>query len=243
MHDKIQSEQHSVGQSILLHLLPGLLITAGYFALIGPLQRAGYPSIMALTVAAIFLLIPVQLGYLLVQGKRLNGRYGLRGVISYRQKLPFKQYLLWVPVLFVAAGLIFTLFKPVNLFLQERVFAAWPILQSGLEGGFAKGPLIVTYVLVAIFVTVIGPTVEELYFRGYLLPRMGYAGKWAPLLHSFLFALYHFFTPWMIVTRTLAMLPMIYAVQRKNITLSIIVHVLLNSLDVFAAIAFIMTMT
>ena len=47
----------------------------------------------------------------------------------------------------------------------------------------------------------------------------------------------------MIVTRTLAMLPMIYAVKRKNITLSIIVHVLLNSLDVFAAIAFIMTMT
>ena len=243
MHDKIQSEQHSVGQSILLHLMPGLLITAGYFALIGPLQRAGYPSIMALTVAAIFLLIPVQLGYLLVQGKRLNGRYSLQGVISYRRPLPFKQYLLWVPVLFVAAGLIFTLFKPVNLFLQERVFAAWPTLQSGLEGGFAKGPLIATYVLVAIFVTVIGPTVEELYFRGYLLPRMGYVGKWAPLLHSFLFALYHFFTPWMIVTRTLAMLPMIYAVQRKNITLSIIVHVLLNSLDVFAAIAFIMTMT
>ena len=111
MHDKIQSEQHSVGQSILLHLMPGLLITAGYFALIGPLQRAGYPSIMALTVAAIFLLIPVQLGYLLVQGKRLNGRYSLQGVISYRWPLPFKQYLLWVPELFVAAGLIFTLFK------------------------------------------------------------------------------------------------------------------------------------
>ena len=236
-------KQHTPLQSILLHLVPGFLITAGYFALIGPLQRAGYPSIMALTVAAIFLLIPVQLGYLLVQGKRLNGRYSLQGVISYRRSLPFKQYLLWVPVLFVAAGLIFTLFKPVNLFLQERVFAAWPTLQSGLEGGFAKGSLIVTYVLVAIFVTVIGPTVEELYFRGYLLPRMGFAGKWAPLLHSFLFALYHFFTPWMIVTRTLAMLPMVYAVQRKNITLSIIVHVLLNSLDVFAGIAFITKMS
>ncbi len=39
------------------------------------------------------------------------------------------------------------------------------------------------------------------------------------------------------------MLPLIYAVQRKNIYLSIITHVLLNSLDVIAAVGFIANMT
>lgn len=242
MQDKTQPEQHSIGQSILLHLLPGLLITAGYFVLIGPLGRAGYPSMMALMLPIVFILTPVELGYLLMQGRRVNGRLGLKGMISYTQPISVWQYFAGVLVLFVAAGLVFTLLKPLNLFLEQTVFAAWPSLQSGLEGGFARGPLIATYIMVAVFGVVVGPVVEELYFRGYLLPRMGYAGKWAPLLHSFLFALYHFFTPWMIVTRTLAMLPMVYAVRRKNITLSMITHVLLNSLDLIAGIAFIARM-
>jgi len=234
---------HTPLQSILLHLVPGALITVVYFALLGPVARAGYPSMMALILPVVFVLIPVQLGYLLVQGKRLNERLSLKDVISYRQPIPTWQYFVWVPVLFVAAGLIFTVAKPLDSFLYNNVFSAWPSLQTGLEGGYEKEVLVRTYILFAVFVTVLGPTVEELYFRGYLLPRMDYAGKWAPLLHSFLFALYHLFTPWFFITRTLAMLPLIYAVRRKNITLSIITHVLLNSIDVIVAVGFIANMT
>ena len=208
----------------------------------GPVVRAGYPSVMALVLSGMLLLVPVQLGYLLVQGKRLNGRFSLRGVISYRRPLTVKQYLIWVPVLFVLTGLIFTVTKPVSAFLQAQVFSAWPPLQTGMEGGFEKSALVLTYVLFAIFIVVLGPTVEELYFRGYLLPRMGYAGKWDVVLHSFLFAVYHFFTPWMVFTRTLGMLPLAIAVKRKNIWVSVIVHVLANALDLIAAIAFIASM-
>jgi membrane protease YdiL (CAAX protease family) len=239
MPEALFLKQHTPLQSIALHLLPGVLITAGYFALLGSVARVGYPSIMALVLSGMFLLVPVQLGYLLVQGKRLNGRYGLRGVISYRRPLPAKQYLLWVPLLFVLTGLIFTVTKPVSAILQAQVFNAWPPLQTGMEGGFEKGALVLTYVLFSIFIVVLGPAVEELYFRGYLLPRMGYAGKWDVVLHSFLFAVYHFFTPWMVFTRTLGMIPLAFAVKRKNIWISVIVHVLANSLDLFAAIAFI----
>lgn len=239
MPEALFLKQHTPLQSIALHLLPGVLITAGYFALLGSVARVGYPSVMALVLSGMFLLVPVQLGYLLVQGKRLNGRYGLRGVISYRRPLPAKQYLLWVPLLFVLTGLIFTVTKPVSAILQAQVFNAWPPLQTGMEGGFEKGALVLTYVLFSIFIVVLGPAVEELYFRGYLLPRMGYAGKWDVVLHSFLFAVYHFFTPWMVFTRTLGMIPLAFAVKRKNIWISVIVHVLANSLDLFAAIAFI----
>jgi hypothetical protein len=92
-----------------------------------------------------------------------------------------------------------------------------------------------------LFVAFLGPLVEELYFRGYLLPRMN--GKLGPLLHSFLFAAYHVFTPWMIITRTIGLLPLIYAVKHKNIYVGIIVHILLNTIDVAAGIIFIFRMT
>ena len=64
-------------------------------------------------------------------------------------------------------------------------------------------------------------------------------GSFAPLLHSFLFAAIHVFTPWMIITRTLGLLPILYAVKKKSITIGMIVHILGNSLDVVAACIFI----
>ena len=235
-------EQHSFAKSLFLHLFPGILISITYFLLIRPLQQQGYPSIMAVMLAIIIILIPFELGYLLFQGKKKNGRFSLKGIVSYRQQIPVLQYFIWVPILFVVLGLIFTLFKPVDAYLHEQIFSAWPLLQSGLEGGFSKSSLITTYLLVALLGAILAPAVEEFYFRGYLLPRMGYAGKWAPLLHSFLFAVYHFFTPWLFITRTIAMLPLIYVIRRKNIFVGIIVHILVNFIDVIAGITFIVSM-
>ena len=50
-----------------------------------------------------------------------------------------------------------------------------------------------------------GPIVEELYFRGYLLPRMEWMGRWAPLVNVSLFSLYHFWSPWQILGRILGL--------------------------------------
>ena len=198
---------------------------------------------MALLCALVVIMIPAELGYLLYQGQKKNGRYSLSGVVSYRRSIPIQQYFLWVPVLFVVMGVIFIPMKPVDAFIQQNLFSWVPVLDNGLQGGYSRGALILTTTMLAIFGAVVAPTVEEFYFRGYLLPRMGYAGKWAPLLHTLLFGLYHFWTPWMFLSRTLGMLPITYAVQRKNLNLAIIVHVLVNSLDVITAIAFIMSMS
>ena len=84
---------------------------------------------------------------------------------------------------------------------------------------------------------------EELGWRGYLLPRMGYAGKWSPLLHSFLFALYHMWTPWMIITRTLGTLPLVWAAKRRSLYLSMAVHITVNAVDLITGIAFIAAMS
>jgi hypothetical protein len=58
-----------------------------------------------------------------------------------------------------------------------------------------------------------------------------------------LFAIYHVFTPWMFITRTLGMLPLVYAVRRRNLFISVIVHVLVNLIDVVTGVSFILAMT
>ncbi len=224
---------------MLLHLLPGFLIGVCYFALVPVARQLGYPSIAALMITVIVVLVPFELGYLFYQGRKATGRFSLQGVVAYRNRLPVWQYLLWVPVLFVLLALIFTLMKPVDAFLRENLFSWIPPLNGGLDGNYSREALIVTYALVGVFGVVIGPVVEELYFRGHLLPRMGYAGKWSPLLHSFLFALYHMWTPWLLLTRTLGTLPLVWAAQRKSLYLSMAVHVALNTVDLITGIVFI----
>ncbi len=74
------------------------------------------------------------------------------------------------------------------------------------------------------------PWVEEFYFRGYLLPRMGRFGRWAPLVNTALFSLYHVWLPWEFFGRLAALLPAMYVVWcKRGLAVSVWVHVLLNS--------------
>lgn len=238
-------EKHTIGQSIGLHLLPGILAGAFYYALAQPIRNLGYPSLAALIIAGFFMLIPFQVGFLLYQGKKKNGTLSLNGIVLYRQRISLRQYLFWVPVIFLLVGLLFAGLAPVAGFL-ESLFAWLPEamhLDMGLGGEYSKSVLIITYLFAFIFVVLIGPTVEELYFRGYLLPRMPQLKGWTPILHSTLFALYHTWTPWMFITRTIGLLPLIYIVQRKrNIYLGILIHIFANAIDIIVGVAFILSL-
>src|SRR4030042_3202000 len=117
-----QIEKHSTTQSVVLHLCPGLLVGCFYVLARQPVANMGYPSIFALLLAFAFILIPVELGFLYYQGKKKTGRFTLQGIISYRTSIPWWQYLVWVLIIFIATGAIVTLFKPVDAFLQERLF-------------------------------------------------------------------------------------------------------------------------
>jgi membrane protease YdiL (CAAX protease family) len=240
MTNQQQNEKHTTAQSIILHLFPGILIGGFYFLVRQPVQEFGYPSIFALMLALVFILVPVELGYLLYQGKQKTGRYTLENIISYRVSIPWWQYIVWVLIVLVVTGVIFTGLKPLENILMDKLFFWVPTLDSGLDGNYSKTALIVTYVTMLVFGGIVAPLVEELYFRGYLLARM--PGKYAAVFHSFLFAAYHMWTPWMIVSRTVGVLPQIIAVKKKNIYIGIIVHVLVNLIDVIAGFAFIASM-
>ena len=96
-------------------------------------------------------------------------------------------------------------------------------------GSYSMGMKITVWILGLVFTSILGPFVEELYFRGYLLPRIDRFKYWAPLIHTILFAVYHFWSPWLIPIRIIAILPMNYLVYwKKDVKIGVVTHVLLN---------------
>jgi len=238
--------KHTLIESLLYHLIPGILIGAGYYLTVPAIQSAGYPSVMALILTAIFVLVPGELGVLFLHGKRRNGKFSLRGVVLYRQKLVWWQYVLWIVVIFITSGLIITVLNPVSSFI-EGWFNWIPEnlrLGMGLSDTFSRSKLIQTYALHFIFIVIVAPWIEELYFRGFLLPRMPEKlGLSGPIVHSLFFAIYHTWSPWMFLARSLALLPLIYIVRwKRNIFLGIGAHWLINSIDFVMGVMFILSM-
>jgi membrane protease YdiL (CAAX protease family) len=229
-----EMEQHSPLRSILLHLLPGAIAT-GVFLFTVPLVNAlGYPSITALYLPMILTVILVELGYLLVQGRKRNGRLSLEGTVNYREPVPGWYYLVF-PILIVIWGVIVTaMVSPIDHLVLTRAFAwlpDWYALRNLLElpGMYSRQSLLVTAFFAILLNGIVGPVVEELYFRGHLLPRMSNLGRWASLVNVVLFSLYHFWSPWMFLSRVVLLIPMVYLVWwKRNIYIGIIAHCLLN---------------
>lgn len=242
---KNEIDEQSLLKSATWHLLPGLLGGTFYFA-VAPLVRAnGFPTVMALLLAGFFVLVPFELGFLLFQKNR-NGQKLFNGVIQYFKHIPIWQHFVLIPIIILLAGILFKAFSFSSDFL--KTFFSWLpsdiFLDMGLDGEYSKSKLIITYTLFLLLIVLILPTIEELYFRGYLLPRMPSRLKgWTEIIHSGFFALYHTWTPWMFIVRTFGVLPLIYAVKRKeNIFIGIVAHCLLNSVDFFIGFKFILNL-
>jgi membrane protease YdiL (CAAX protease family) len=222
--------QHSLSKSILLHLLPGVLILV-FFVIAAPLaKRVGVHSMIGYTLAVFFVQIPFELGLLYYLGKKRNGRLSLQGIVLYREPMPVRYYiLLAVPCILWLFVILYIVFAPLETYLTENVF-------SWLPGWFQQGRFVenpdqyptssLWLVLALLWIAAIpGPAVEELYFRGFLLPRISRFGRWSPLINTILFSLEHLATPWQSPGLIIAFLPTAYAVWwKKNLRLGIIVH-------------------
>lgn len=248
MHD-IKIEQHSLGKSIILHLFPGVLI-AIFFAITAPLVlSAGYPAIVALLLGILFVLIPVELGYLIYQGRRMHGTNSLDRVVMYREPIPIWQYFALVLPLLIWAGLVFTLSAPLEGLFSDAVFGwlpDWYFFANFTENisDYSSSALTVTIVLSLLLNGIAGPIVEEMYFRGYLLPRISRFGRWAPVINTVLFSIYHFWSPWQILTRIIAVLPFVFAVfWKRNLYIGILTHVLLNTIGALLTIGLILSLS
>jgi uncharacterized protein len=229
----MDSKNHSIQTSSLLHLLPGLAGTVAYVAIAPGLTASGYPSILAILVAAIVVIMPIELGYLLHQAKQRDGKFSLSSIVLYRKPLPKWQYFV-IPLGLVAWGFLATGVTPLLDNLIAKVWFSWLpewfyIFDLSQFEGYTRPALLLTFWIGLAVNGFALPIVEELYFRGTLLPRLQNFGKWAPLFNVSLFSLYHFWTPWQVISRIIWMLPWVYTTWRKqNIYIIMIAHCAAN---------------
>ncbi len=227
-------EQYALGRSIVLHLLPGAIATAVYVLTVPFFTGLGYPSITALYLPMILAVIIMELGYLYYQAQKKNGTHSLKGMVNYREHVPWWMYIAF-PLLILIWGILVTgLVSPLDNLLLNQGFTwlpDWYALRNLLQikAAYPREAILVTASGALILNGLAGPIVEELYFRGHLLPRLSHFGHWAPLLNVVLFSLYHWWTPWMFFSRVVLLVPIVYVVWwRRNIYIGMIAHCLLN---------------
>jgi hypothetical protein len=86
--------QYGLFKLLVLHLAPGALATLVYLALTPLALGLHFPAMAALLLSGAIALVPLEMGHLLLQGKRLNNRWSLAGVVLYRREWRGWRYLL-----------------------------------------------------------------------------------------------------------------------------------------------------
>jgi membrane protease YdiL (CAAX protease family) len=166
-----------------------------------------------------------------------------RPVVSNRVPMPLWQYaVLYVLLFALAVGVLFAT-DPLNRLLAEKVFFWLPdYLQRQWQPPAppARALMLVGLVLQVVIDGVLAPVTEEVYFRGFLLPRMGYLRGWAPAVNAALFAVQHFWQPYNAVLIFLLSASLTYVVWwKRNIYIAMLVHGSANTISaVVALVAF-----
>jgi uncharacterized protein len=235
-------EQHPIWLTVLLHLAPGVALTgfviAGYAAF-------GLEPLLGLLIGILVVLAPLELGYLALYAHRNHGTWSPMAATDYRERLPTKQLLLtglglavWMIVLVAISIAV------LDEWLADTVFPWLPEAIGSMatiesnDDPLSAGALVAFVVLFFVANGVVGPVIEELYFRGHLLPRIDRLGRGAPVLDTALFTLYHFHSPWRWPVIFLGFLPISTAAwRRRSLWVSLAAHLIVNNVFVLMMLA------
>lgn len=212
---------------LVLYFLPGFIPLAllAVAPLIPPLE---VPALLPFLCIELLVTVPFMLWVL-----RRYTDFSWKKIIARQHHVSgFKAVPIVIGSLGWAAS-VFTLLGPLGSKLKEWLFHFWPSWLS-LDSWLVHAstyPFDTLWIVWSLLIpaSIILPIAEEVYFRGYLMNQTTWKGRTSVLLHTLLFAVYHFWSPWLIPIRVLAILPLFYFVHKtRNIYLGMIVHVLLN---------------
>jgi uncharacterized protein len=232
--------------ALALNLGPAAITFLAALALAPLMGRLGLPRDFSIAVAFALVLTPIELGLLLRAAHRATGRWSLRAlpaVLAYRR--PLGRWILLVPVLFGLALALAAAYSPVSNAIGgvlAGIYPHWLLPSSNPATGFSKVVLVSTLLATLAIDGVINPTVEELYFRGYLLPRLPVAGWRAIPVSAALFSLQHYWQPWnWLLIFVLELILTTLVVRLRCLRLGIVMHILANSFGILATLFGVLT--
>lgn len=224
-------KQFSIWKVLRLCLLASLSITVIYIVLMQMELFNQLPNNIAFCISATLGATAFQLGYVIFYSKKHYQTLDFRGSLGLKNNLSAKEYCILILILTLITGLLFISVSPSGIYLQKSIFSwipDWYVLNSSLTA-YPINITITAIILTFLCTTLYVPIVEEIFFRGFLLPRMNRLGKWAIIINVLIFAAYHFWSPWQFVVRVVALYPLYYMVNKKqSLRLAIYVHCLIN---------------
>ncbi len=209
------------------HLLPGLALTCVAVGAGELLDASGLPRIWALLGGVIVVQVPLLLAlraWLLIRRPRSTGTTRLQG--------RSRRFAIFAATL-VAALLLPGLASWSEAFIRMHLFSWLPEWWSAGPAslvGLDSTESVITLTLWILGPVLLGPIAEELYFRGALLPRVP-AGPWrAAAASAGLFAIYHLWQPYAVLTVFLFALPIAVARARfgAGMVTCAVIHGLVN---------------
>ena len=230
--------QMSIQKILCMIFIPSSLLTIVYIIIGG--QKPAIPSLLLFYICATFILFPIEIGVVLNASKKENGSYSLRSAFANHNKMSWWKIFTYSSFLFAFAGIMSvtlaplenTLFAPISNKLAQSMPAYFDWNNIEYFKQYSKDILLLTCVAYFILNVIVGPIVEELFFRGYLTSKISRYGKFAPLIITILFSLYHFWLPFNNLFRISIFFPAAYiAWRKKNIYISVVFHCLCNLLS------------
>lgn len=233
-----------LGPAALFFAVPSLAVTIAYYWGIPAMVKLGLTEFAAYMVAT---MVPLA-GCLVaaVVAHRLEGRPLTWAAFSDRlrlQRMTRKDWL-WALGGFLFTLIGFAMMDVAGILVSRGLIslpaslpsALNPLMRTAADYRELMGPgavgnwNLVALVLAVLFFNVIG---EELYFRGYIMPRQELVhGRRTWLVHFILWTLFHVFIYWQWLYIMTVTLPVSYvAYRQRNTWTGIIIHGLHNAAD------------
>ena len=155
---------HTMAESILLHLFPGIVIALFYIMLVPAVEMNGFPNDFALYITDIIALVSAELGLLMYIAKRKTGTYNIKSQIPLLEKSSLRQYLVFIPLMAVWALVISMLLSPIETMIRDSVFSFIPakyILGNYDISFYSQEKLLLTGMLGLAANGIIAPLFEE----------------------------------------------------------------------------------
>jgi hypothetical protein len=233
--------QLSLRRAFVLQVIPGFPMLAVYLPAAWLFGRRGLPVQFALYTAILVGEVPATWLMMAYQRRREGGG----PLFPWRAPLPAWQYIaIGVPLAIIGLLVMGALTPTVGEAIRDGLFAwvpAWAVPDMTADPRHWSRPVRIALAVLGLFgATLAGGVTQELYARGFLLPRTEHAGRMAPLFNAAAFAVLHLASPWSWPVFFLVALPWAYAVWwRRSIGLGLAGHVGMlgiMSLGLFAAV-------
>ncbi len=220
-------------QAAQLQLVPGLCSLPVFGLLAWVLSGQGLPNIFALALTILLVEVPVTWWIMIRRVRReTGGRFSFAEAFPWFGPVPWWQYLLiGIPLVLFSMAMIAGIGPRIEAVLLQSAFAwvpDWFLMRPDPQmfTTLSRPALLTLWALMLVSMVVLGGVTQELYARGFLLPRSVRMGPLAPAFNALLFAVFHLIAPWSWPVFFVMVLPWAYVVWwRRSVRLGLFIHV------------------